>query len=962
MFKKIFLVFLLPIAMLTAEDYLMAIELNHDRLAPLLNKGLSVVKELDSSAIVTVEHSDLYRLVSFQYRILDVNPVEGDYYLVFFGDEQIDLKEFGDILLQDGSVCLLKIRTDMLEALTRKRVELMRLRLKPIRKVEQSITPRFFVNPVVQQIVDLVEADTVLSFVQRMQDFRTRYSTHDSCDAAANWVASKFNDYGCDSVFFQYHTGGHAPNVIGVKWGVVYPDSIYAVIDGHLDATSNQAPNIAPGADDNASGTAAAIEAARVMKDFLFEHSVRYIAFTGEEFGLYGSDYYAVQARANDDSILGVLNGDMIGYVDALPESVEVLANSTNSAFADFFIACADTYTTLLTDKHIVASIPSDIQPFYDRGYPGICTIEDYWPTNPYYHLTGDTIGAGFNNIAFCTEVTRAEIAALSILAKPYGAAGMPEIPTIVKPLDYGRMPDLQPTLTFYSTDSEDDDIRYRILWDSDPDFGSPDSGTTPTYPSGTIVDYTIPIPLADGITYWWKVKASDPAGSGFWTLYASQRSFTIGTSLPPVTCSWYQTTAAQWSADVFDGTRVEGDSVVLGGVTAYDTLLQEDFESGIPGSWTVIDGNGDGYQWQSGTTGDLGSYTPPDYGSAYAFYSDDDAGSGIINYNEELISPAVYTAGYNVLELVYGYGFRVYQSGEKYRVKMRTFTGSWSGWSDLVVYITSSSGTEAIDISAYLPADSVQFDWFYSDSTSSSHYGWACGCDNVVVRRGYLVPFDSGTVTGTEVKFNELSTTRPRTTWGDIVWTKATVGDSVGFQVEYFNSTWQLVPDAELPGNSSGFFSDQVSDTVSINTLDTLTYGTLRLIGLLVRDITDTPEYPALKNWEVGNLANYIGIAENGGAKAISGSVFSVHPNITKSGLNIAFAVANPNGPVELGVYDVSGRRVKDLIHNFKVNPVNEIYWNGFDNLGRKVAAGVYFIRFKTGTYEKVEKAILVR
>lgn len=960
MIKKIFLTTLIPLLLAVAHGHLGVVVLDAERLDPLFEAELKIIKELDHVALVVISDADLPALAPFQYQDLGEIAFDKAYYLVFAGVES-DLSAFGDVLYQDGLLYLLRMDEHMIPALTRERVELIRLTFEPIRRATPGKMPRVLVNPIIQDIVDSVIADSILSYVQRLQDFRTRYSTHDSCDAAASWVAGKFNDYGCDSVYLQYHTGNHAPNVIAVKRGVLYPESIYVVIDGHLDATSGLAPNIAPGADDDASGTVAAIEAARVMKDYFFEYSVRYIAFTGEEFGLYGSEYYASQAYNQGDEILGVMNGDMIAYVDNSPEDLNVVVNNANSAFGDFFIACADTYTTVLTTKNIAGSIPSDIQPFYDHGYPGMCGIEDYYPGNPYYHTAGDTIGAGFNNLPFCTEATRAEIAALCVLARPYGAADMPEIPTMITPLDYGRLPDFQPTLTFYSTDPNSDDIQYRILWDTDPAFGSPDSGTTPTFPSGTIASYTIPVPLTDGATYWWKVKATDPAGSGLWTLYALERSFTIGTSLPPTTCSWYQNTNAQWINDTCNGTMVEGDSIVLGGITAYDTLLEQHFESaGIPAGWTVIDGNGDGHMWTVGTTSDLGSYTPPAYGSRYAYYSDDDAGSGAINYNEELRSPSVYTGDCNALELMYGYGFRMYESGEKYRVKIRTYNGGWSSWSDLRIYTASGSGGEILDLASSLPCDSIQLDWFYSDSTSGSHWGWACALDNVLLRRGYLVAFDEGTVIGTNVVFNELSTTYSRLGWGDLVWIKSTAAESIGIQLEHYNgATWQLVPETDLPGNSTGFFTTQATDTVSINNLDTLTYHTLRLSGLLYRNATD----PALLNWEVGNLANYVGIAEEHIIKDGVQPFLSVCPNITKSGLTIAFSVGKPQELIELSIYDASGRKVKDLIENHQaVSVLNEIYWSGTDDLGRQVPAGVYFVRYETDDFEKVEKTVLVR
>jgi len=428
MAKKISLIVMFTLIITTlcfgAEEYLIRVELTKDRLTPFIEKGLKVVSELDNCAILLVESSDFYKISPYSYHVLDEEPQEGDYYLVHPLNSQIDLTKFGELLTSDGENFLIKIKEGILEELIKQKVMISRLSLKPI-LIKDEVSPlRFRANPIVQVIVNRVEPDSVLRFVRRLQDFRTRFSTHDSCFAAANYIANKFNTYGCDSIFFQYHTSGHAPNVIGVKRGVLYPDSIYTVICGHFDAVSDQAPDIAPGADDNASGTVATIEAARVMKDFGFEYSVRYIAFSGEEFGLYGSDYYASLARSQGDSILGVLNGDMIAYVDALPESIEVIAKISNppcEPLADFFIACADTYTTLLTRKRMVFSAPySDHAPFWYNGYFALCNIEDSPVVNPHYHLTSDTVGAGYNNNAFATEVIKAEIAALSVMAKPF--------------------------------------------------------------------------------------------------------------------------------------------------------------------------------------------------------------------------------------------------------------------------------------------------------------------------------------------------------------------------------------------------------------------------------------------------------------------------------------------------------------------------------------------------------------
>ncbi|MBA7519395.1 hypothetical protein ES705_11473 [subsurface metagenome] len=81
--------------------------------------------------------------------------------------------------------------------------------------------------------------------------------------------------------------------------------------------------------------------------------------------------------------------------------------------------------------------------------------------------------------------------------------AGMPDTPTIISPLDFARLPDTQPILCFYSNDPQNDNLQYRILWDTDPNFASPESSTTSLYASGTVVNFTIPAPLPDAETYW---------------------------------------------------------------------------------------------------------------------------------------------------------------------------------------------------------------------------------------------------------------------------------------------------------------------------------------------------------------------------------------------------------------------------------------------------------------------------
>jgi hypothetical protein len=354
-------------------------------------------------------------------RFLAENPRAYLYYTVrLFADaSRADLAAVSRILDFDGEQYLVEVEPDAVERFIA--VPAMRGRVSLNGWVMDRPAPKLppvLSDPTIEQVVARVSPDSVLDFVRRLQQYGNRYSTGDSCKAAAQWIAAKFQAYGCDTVILQNHTTNHAPNVIGIRYGTSGLRNPYAIIDGHFDAVS-----VSPGADDNASGTASVIEACRVTQGFQFRHDLRFIAFSGEEFGLFGSDYYAAQAHAHNDTILGVLNFDMIAYEDSAPEDLNVIGKIANPAcgpFVDWFIAVADTYTTLPCYKDMVSDMQSsDHGPFWNNGYLAFCGIEDFWPVNPYYHTPGDSIGAGYNNNDFCTEVIKAGVAGLATLGEP---------------------------------------------------------------------------------------------------------------------------------------------------------------------------------------------------------------------------------------------------------------------------------------------------------------------------------------------------------------------------------------------------------------------------------------------------------------------------------------------------------------------------------------------------------------
>ncbi|NIT35822.1 MAG: M20/M25/M40 family metallo-hydrolase, partial [candidate division Zixibacteria bacterium] len=213
-------------------------------------------------------------------------------------------------------------------------------------------------------------------------------------------------DFGADNLYWTGDGGGTfvkviqdvdlgAENVIGERRGMEKAEEII-IIGGHFDSASNQEPSLAPGAEDNASGTACAMAAARAFRELRFKRTVRYVAFGAEESGVIGSREYAKRCAEKGEKIVAVLNADMVAY------------DEDGGARDDYSLAC-ERYTWLFDYLVVISGLYdndliydreewySDHGPFWSVGYAAVGAIEggvgpgkvmEY----PYYHTTEDTL------------------------------------------------------------------------------------------------------------------------------------------------------------------------------------------------------------------------------------------------------------------------------------------------------------------------------------------------------------------------------------------------------------------------------------------------------------------------------------------------------------------------------------------------------------------------------------------
>jgi hypothetical protein len=232
---------------------------------------------------------------------------------------------------------------------------------------------------------------------------------------------------GTDLAFHSYSQNGQIRrNVVATLHGAS-PEAVY--ITGHLDAVSGTPHDCAPGADDNASGVVAALEAARVMIQAPggFARTLKFVAFNGEEQGLRGSQAYVSAVALQGEEIAGVYNADMIAFrgTDPAPPDAWIFINEESSFLADTFVDAVGLYLPGLLEPviggaHITAS---DHASFWNRGYPAILLIESRLFGGefcPWYHTCQDLIANYVADIDFPVQYTRAIIASAGIIARDY--------------------------------------------------------------------------------------------------------------------------------------------------------------------------------------------------------------------------------------------------------------------------------------------------------------------------------------------------------------------------------------------------------------------------------------------------------------------------------------------------------------------------------------------------------------
>ncbi|MCS3529063.1 M28 family peptidase [Chryseobacterium sp. JUb7] len=250
-----------------------------------------------------------------------------------------------------------------------------------------------------------VTQTNITSYLQDFQNLGVKTTGSANNTATLNWIKNKYLSYGysASQIVEDPFTFGNtsSKNLVITKTGTLYPNK-YVIICGHFDSI------VGPGVSDNGSGTSIILEAARVLKDVPTEYSIKFIHFSGEEQGLYGSSHYvnsvAYQNGVRQLDIKLVFNIDQVGgqlgnnntviFCDE-DQGTPTSNNAASQAVTQQLATCTTLYSPLQTD--IDPAYASDYMPFeakgevitgfyeYDRSYNEHTTSDTFANVDPVY-------------------------------------------------------------------------------------------------------------------------------------------------------------------------------------------------------------------------------------------------------------------------------------------------------------------------------------------------------------------------------------------------------------------------------------------------------------------------------------------------------------------------------------------------------------------------------------------------
>jgi hypothetical protein len=279
-------------------------------------------------------------------------------------------------------------------------------------------------NPTSMKINDVlskIDENLLRGYLTTLVDYAPRTDGTIGCTLTAKYIHAQFQTDSLTTRYQNWTARGnryhpyiyHSQNIEGTLPGDDPTDDAIIIFNAHYDGVK-----YGPGANDDGSGTAAVLAAAYALSQFHFNHTLKFVAFAGEEIGLIGSQAYTKEAYQRNDNIMLEINADMIGH-DNGSRTMRVIGTEDAGWVADVFQSMVSTYSIGLairtgsTTRVGHGMTGSDYAPFLKYGWESVSC----WETagDPNMHTAQDDL----SNIDFSylVNTTKAIAAALAYIA-----------------------------------------------------------------------------------------------------------------------------------------------------------------------------------------------------------------------------------------------------------------------------------------------------------------------------------------------------------------------------------------------------------------------------------------------------------------------------------------------------------------------------------------------------------------
>ena len=291
--------------------------------------------------------------------------------------------------------------------------------------VDASIVAPVAPDPL--DLADEVDPQQLETNIQELEDLGTRYTFSAGDELARDHLVARLEAMGLTPELDPFTVQGEAvDNIIVRQPGVEDPDVIY-IFSAHYDSTSETPDTYAPGADDNASGVAAVLEAARILTPLNFKYSLWYVFTAAEEQGAMGAQHMVSWLTAQGLDVRGVIAPDMIGYWPLGDgDSLDILGDSQSEHLVNHMADMADqlgvAYKLWIQHGYCYGD---DHTYFQEAGFPAITPMDCVEAHNvaasgeslPHYHKATDTVGT--LHLPFTALVTGTIVATFASLGEP---------------------------------------------------------------------------------------------------------------------------------------------------------------------------------------------------------------------------------------------------------------------------------------------------------------------------------------------------------------------------------------------------------------------------------------------------------------------------------------------------------------------------------------------------------------